>query len=328
VNVKKCCCKFNIFVKKHTITAMRRRGALFLTYMVCLSFGWFAQQVPDTAFQYPVPSPAYPYGTGPMVLIDRGHNNFHTRSGGFRGFASLLEQDGYHTGDLNSRVTGPEMLNGCRILVIANALDSSNLQRWILPTTSAFGKEEIERIRNWVREGGSLLLIADHMPFAGAANKLARAFGFEYINGFAFTGENTWPPSVFSRRDSNLRKSPVTDGFRPGERIDSLVTFTGSAFYAPDLSTPILCFKKGNESIQPDTAWRFNLKTPREDLKGYFQGAVMKVGKGRIAVFGEAAMFTAQLVNGTVRVGFNSELAPQNGQFILNLVHWLDGWKP
>lgn len=307
---------------------IRREITLFLILMVSLPAGLFAQQQPDTSFRYPIPSPAYPIGTGPLVLIDQGHNNFHTRTGGFIAFARLLEQDGYRTGDLDTRITGDDILKECRILVIANALDSSNIRRWILPTPSAFGKEETERIKTWVREGGSLLLIADHMPFAGAANKLARAFGFEYINGFAFTGNNTWPPSVFSRRDSNLLKSTITEGFRTGERIDSVITFTGSAFYAPDLSTPVLCFKKGNESIQPDTAWRFNFKTPREDLKGYYQGAVMKVGKGRIAVFGEAAMFTAQLVNGNVRVGFNSELAPQNGQFILNLIHWLDGWKP
>ncbi len=307
---------------------IRREITLFLIYMICFPVGLFAQQQPDTSFRYPIPAPAYPSGTGPLVLIDQGHNNFHTRTGGFIAFARLLEQDGYRTGDLSTRITNTGMLDSCRILVIANALDSSNLQRWILPTPSAFSKEETGIIKSWVKAGGSLLLIADHMPFAGAANKLAKAFGFEYINGFAFTGENTWPPSVFSRRDSNLQRSLVTDGFRPGERIDSVVTFTGSAFYAPDLCTPILCFKKGNESIQPDTAWRFSLKTPREDLEGYYQGAVMKVGKGRIAVFGEAAMFTAQIVNSRTRVGFNSELAPQNGQFILNLIHWLDEWKP
>jgi hypothetical protein len=48
-------------------------------------------------------------------------------------------------------------------------------------------------------------------------------------------------------------------------------------------------------------------------------------GKGKVAVFGEAAMFTAQIANGTLKAGFNSELAPKNAQFTLNLIHWLHG---
>ncbi|MGB0915797.1 MAG: hypothetical protein ACPGVI_06975, partial [Crocinitomicaceae bacterium] len=43
-------------------------------------------------------------------------------------------------------------------------------------------KEEITFIKNWVKKGGKLVLIADHMPFAGAANDLAKAFGFEFCD--------------------------------------------------------------------------------------------------------------------------------------------------
>lgn len=53
-------------------------------------------------------------------------------------------------------------------------------------------------------------------------------------------------------------------------------------------------------------------------------GAVMKYGMGKIAVFGEAAMFTAQKRNNDA-VGFNAPQALKNLQFILNLFHWLAG---
>ena len=33
---------------------------------------------------------------------------------------------------------------------------------------------------------------------------------------------------------------------------------------------------------------------------------------------------TAQVVNGNFKVGINSDAAPQNAQFVLNLVRWLD----
>lgn len=38
----------------------------------------------------------------------------------------------------------------------------------------------------WVESGGRLLLIADHMPLAGSAAKLAAAFGASFTDGFAY----------------------------------------------------------------------------------------------------------------------------------------------
>jgi hypothetical protein len=56
------------------------------------------------------------------------------------------------------------------------------------------------------------------------------------------------------------------------------------------------------------------------------QGAYKSNGKGKVAVFGEAAMFTAQLAGPEQRrIGMNSDLAPQNYKLVLNVIHWLDG---
>ena len=47
--------------------------------------------------------------------------------------------------------------------------------------------------------------------------------------------------------------------------------------------------------------------------------------KGRVAIFGEAAMFTAQLAGrNQFKVGMNSDEAPENYKLLLNVVHWLD----
>lgn len=284
-----------------------------------------AQQVPDTVFTWVNHHPAHPTGTGPLVLIDEAHNNFHTARGGFYPFAKLSREDGYRVDDLPTRVTNEEVLMSCRILVIANALDSSNLEAWRLPTPSAFTPAEIVQIRKWVWNGGRLFLIADHMPFAGAACELGKAFGFEFLNGFAFTGQQTWPPSLFTTACGNLLESPVIDGKNGSGPVDTVATFTGSAFLIPDGAIPLLRFKETSYSLQPETAWQFREDTPRQNLAGYFQGALLSYGKGKVAVFGEAAMFTAQIVNGTIKVGFNSEVAPQNAQFTLNVLHWLNG---
>jgi hypothetical protein len=298
---------------------------LLFAFQFISSLSSNAQQVPDTSYRFTIHQPAYTQGKGPLILIDEAHHNFHTRTGGFLPFARLMEQDGYRVKSLDRTITGTEVLKGCNILVIVNSLNEVNADNWVLPTPSAFSKEEIEIIKQWVQNGGSLFLVADHMPFAGAATDLGKAFGFEFINGFAKTGEAFWPPSVFSRQKGTLQDSPVTRGLKENEKIDSVVTFTGSAFKVPEHSVRVLSFKDENISLQPDTAWRFNNTTKQQKLKDCQQGALLNSGKGKVAVFGEAAMFTAQLVNGNFRVGFNSGLAPQNAQFALNLIHWLDG---
>lgn len=305
---------------------MTKQTKITATVLVlALSISVAAQQVPDTSFVFPVGHPAYQPWKGPVIYIDEAHHNFHTRDGGFLPFARLLERDGYRVDKLDKTITSIEILKNCKILVIANALNAINAQNWVLPTPSAFTPEEIETIKSWVEKGGSLFLIADHMPFAGAAYELGKAFGFEFLNGFAFTGNGSWPPSTFPLKNKTLAESPVTMGDNNSEKIDSIATFTGSAFKPAKGSIPVLRFLDEHYSLQPDTAWSFNGNTPKQNLGGYCQGALLKTGKGRIAVFGEAAMFTAQIANGTLKAGFNSETAPDNAQFLLNLIHWLDG---
>ena len=60
-------------------------------------------------------------------------------------------------------------------------------------------------------------------------------------------------------------------------------------------------------------------------LDGRAQGLAMPFGKGRIAVFGEAAMFSAQVATfdgQSMRMGMN---VPGNDdrQLALNVMHWL-----
>ncbi len=285
-----------------------------------------AQQEPDTVYSYAIKNSAYPKGKGSVIFIDEAHNNFHTRTGRFLPFAKLLSDDGYQVKSLADSTSKKNVLGGCKILVISNPLHASNSNKWELPTPSAFTNGEVTAIKEFVFAGGSVLLIADHMPFAGAAEELAKVFGFEFLNGFARSANRTWPPSVFSFNRNNLNESIITIGTKDYERIDSVATFTGSAFKIPKEAIPILCFTKEDVSLQPKVAWSFDANTPSVNLQNYYQGALLKFGKGRIAVFGEAAMFTAQIANGN-KVGINSPAAPQNAQFVLNLIHWLDGLK-
>lgn len=281
------------------------------------------QQVADTLFRPAVAPPAYPPGLGPLVLLDEAHTNFHTIDGRYRAFARLLRQDGYVVAPQTSRFT-PAALDGATVLVIANALAKLNETAWTLPTPSAFDRGEIAAVRDWVEHGGSLLLIADHMPFPGAAEDLAASFGIRFANGFAMDSTLESAPMVFRRTDGSLAQHTITEGRHESERVDSVVTFTGQAFRLDGPGTPLLILPHDAVLLLPTTAWEFSDRTPRLSASHLLQGAALEVGPGRVAVFGEAAMFTAQ-VRGPQRVpmGMNVAAADQNPQFLLNVMHWL-----
>jgi hypothetical protein len=132
-------------------------------------------------------------------------------------------------------------------------------------------------------------------------------------------------PYVFRRADGTLVDHPITRGRAEAERIDSVVSFTGEAFEG-EPHPPLLRFGPDVVSLMPDTAWRFKDDTPTIDVSGWYQGAVRLLEEGRVAVFGEAAMFSAQLAGpNRMPMGMNHPGAPQNAQFLLNVVHWLSG---
>lgn len=280
-------------------------------------------QVADTAFQPPVGMPMYAAGEGPLILLDEAHNNFHTMDGRYQTAVRILRQDGFTVEPLREPFT-PEALAGADLLLIANALADENVQAWRLPTPSAFSEAEISAVRSWVETGGALLLIADHMPFPGAAADLAAVFGAHFLNGFATDSTGAADLFMFRRSERTLASHPVSDGRRVEERVDSVLSITGQAFSVDPPLEPILLVPQGTIVLLPDEAWRFSAETPVRDGQGLAQGAVGIWQEGKVAFWGEAAMFTAQ-VSGEERrpMGMNLPEARQNAQLLLNLVHWL-----
>lgn len=283
----------------------------------------FSQQVADTTFNPKISIPEYKRGEGSVVFIDEGHYNFHTKSGRYKAFATLLERDGYNVQEYRGEFKKDNLEKG-KILVISNALNIINEQNWFLPTPSAFTESEINSVQQWVFNGGSLFLIADHMPMAGAASDFAKAFGFEFTNGFVMDTISGGP--AFFRRDNNtLSGNSITNGRNDNERVEQVASFTGQGFKIPTDATSILTFREKYVNLLPDTAWVFDENTVIFNAGGLSQGAFKKYGKGRVVVFGEAAMFTAQLAGpNKIKMGMNNEVAPENYKLLLNIIHWLD----
>jgi len=287
-------------------------------------------QVPDKSYKPTVIDPAYQAREGPLVCLDEAHNNFHTLENRFWAFGELLRRDGYVIESSREKFSG-SVLERCLVLVIANAqLEGLDWGEYPYPTPSGFTDEEIEAVQTWVNDGGSLLLIADHMPLAGVAAKLASAFGVEFKDGFAVAGFDDAEsrdaafgiPTIFSIDTNTLIQSPITEGRNQNESVTSIRSFTGQAFQAPDSAQPLMVLPDDFLLLMPQKAWEFGPNTKIIPAGGWLQGAVKSYGSGRAAFFGEAAMFTAQLTDNQPS-GMNAPMAEQNFQFVLNVVHWL-----
>jgi hypothetical protein len=281
----------------------------------------FSQQIADTLYNPEVPNPVYEYGEGPVIFIDEGHHNFHTKNGRYKAFSILLERDGYRVEEYKGGFVKEELVKG-KIMVISNASPDENTSS---NDPSAFTKSEIEAMRQWVFEGGRLFLIADHNPAAGAAIDLATVFGFEFTNGTALNMHNRGP-GIFKKENKTLADCSITKGRNSDETVEQVTSFTGQAFKIPNDATSILTFNADFENFLADTAGVSNNNWIRYSVEGWSQGAYRKYGKGRVVAFGEAAMFTAQLGGPEkTKVGMNSDIASENYQLLLNIIHWLDG---
>ena len=288
--------------------------------ILLLAIPVFAQQQPDPQFDTSVENPAYKK-EGPRVAFDEAHHNFHTAEGRYKPFVDLLLNDGYRV-VRNRQPFTKTSLNSFKVLVISNALGAEEDDDEGADS-SAFTDEEIQAVHDWVKGGGSLLLIADHAPFGGAAAALATRFGVDSSKGYTFDKENSVAGSpshlIFSRENKLLTSHPITEGRNDNEKVNLLRSFTGQSFKGPDGSAAIL---KLSDGATDSPTFDSPTSTP---AAGRAQAIALKFGKGRVVVQGEAAMLSAQ-VSGPEnrRMGMNVP-GNDNRQYALNLMHWLSG---
>lgn len=298
-----------------------RIGLYFLSCALLLSAGVTAlgQQIADAHFNTRVEKPAYSKNY-PRVMFDEAHNNFHTASGRYKPFAELLFSDGYQV-VVNRKPFAKESLKTFKVLVIANALGAEDMDE-DGADQPAFSKEEAEAVHDWVRDGGSLLLIADHAPFGAAAESLAQRFNVSMSKGWVRDPEHIQPGGrslVFSRENKLLLDHPITQGRNETERIDRVQTFTGQALKGAEGAMSFL--KLGERATDsPDPTSEQGVS-----VAGQSQGLAIKFGKGRVVMMGEAAMLSAQVTGPENRpMGMNVP-GSDNKQLVLNIMHWLTG---
>jgi hypothetical protein len=299
---------------------MSSRCLLILALVAALEITATGQQQADSNFDASVTHPAYPK-THPRILFDEAHNNFHTAAGRYKPFVDLISNDGYQVVP-NKQKFATETLKEFQVLVIANALGSPNADA-IEASDPAFTQSECDAVREWVRNGGALLLITDHAPAAAAAAILSASFGVEMSK--AYTGDPanfqrialdvSW--IMYSRENKALGDHAITRGRDDSERISRVLSFTGQSLKGPQGSTPLLKLSDAAYDV-------FDGNKPQQaklsPAAGRSQAVALEFGKGRVVVFGEAAMLTAQEKN----FGMNYP-GIDNRQLALNVMRWLTG---
>ena len=317
---------------------MARGWAAAAAFLV-VSSSVAAQQVVDTTFSPRLrAAPSFPLGRGPAVTIDEAHHNLHTASGRYRPFVRLLEADGFVVRPGAARFDSAS-LAPVRVLVIANAVAERNMALGRLAVAGVLGVRAAMRSRRWWR--GFVAVgrccsspIISRSPAPRTASRAHSACISRTASRCRRPGPDARTgdyPIVF-RRDAGLVRHPIIDGRSAAERVDSVVSFTGSAFRlgsAAERPRELMRLPASTRVRLPVVAWQFSDSTPEIRGDGMLQGATLRFGRGRVAVFGEAAMFSAQ-IKGAERVpmGMNAPEARDNPQFVLNTLHWLVGLLP
>ena len=301
------------------------------------------QQVIDPDFKAIVEKPAY-QRMGPTVAIDEAHDNFHTAGGQYRPFADLLRSDGYKV-IASTRKFETGVFAGVDVLVIANARNLAGLAAGDL-SRPAFTASECDVVRDWVRAGGSLLLISDHAPFGHAAASLSERFGVTMGKGWAFdtgaTPDTITTQLVFSRANGLLGSHPLLSGRDPSEEVKTIRSFTGQSLGIPPGAVALMTLSATErEAATPDDLYaeaQARSAVPAEkagsrsvSVAGRAQGLAMRFGSGKVIVLGEAGLLSAQVVTvpdgnatRTFKMGMNVT-GNDDRQFALNALHWLSG---
>jgi hypothetical protein len=306
-------------------------GAAAAILIAATVFGYLTLRDPsyDRSFDTRIVSPAYPSG-GPVVLYDEGHLNTHTSSSGYRPLAELMRSDGY-TLHVTSEPLTAERLGGVAVLALVLARGSNDAN-----DGPAYSDAEIAAIEQWVRAGGSLLLVTDHWPYGPAVSGLAARFGVSMGGGMAedpIHHDSARGDShlIYSAENGLLHDHPIVRGRNASERVQRVLTFTGQSLQGPAEAVAFLALSDSATERPPGPAtvdrtsgdvrisMEYGAPAP---ARGRAQGIALEVGAGRVVVLGEAGMLRAQRDKRGLHVGMNV-VGYDNRQLAINIMRWL-----
>jgi WD40 repeat protein len=178
----------------------------------------------------------------------------------------------------------------------------------------AFTGRECEAVIRWVSEGGALLLITDHAPWATPSQCLADEFGVTMSNSNGTIDPDNYLPEGnmgwldLTRVAGLVGDHPITNGRNSEERINRVVTFYGQSLLGPGDFTSLLRLSESAVDLVEGGN--------RVTAAGRSQALAGLVEEGRVVVLGEAMML---MEAGLTRADAD------NQQLALNILRWLSG---
>ena len=293
------------------------------------------QQFSQASSGVPASRPTYQSVTGPVIAIDETHKNTTTYAR-YPILVELLKDDGYRPRPLTQPISGAALADVGVLVIVDPAVSLS--------------ADEVSATVAWLTGGGSAVMVVDHYPLVNA--RLTAALSVQsWPEGAAVVRTDLCRPEVrnppctppdpdgnrsamniffwrtdsfpgrepmlaqagsggglaYQSADAILAKHAITEGRGPAERIRRVVTFSGSAFQASPGAQPLLTLPRSSVLLGP------SLGMP---IEGWLQGAVVEVGKGRLAVFADSGILSGG-------VPADKDQFIDNRQFVLNVMHWL-----
>ena len=271
----------------------------------------------DPNFAAKIEKPRYEAQRGPLIVVDKGHNNFFTATGLIKPLLDLLESDGYRI-DFSDGKVDVAALDRADIFLVITPM-SSAYNDFEDEFTEAYSTEEVLVLERWVRNGGSLIVFSEHFPFDIAVSGLLEVFGISTSVGVTidhdFSNENAG--EIVFERDRLEKSHPIVAGKRSVKKVAS---YGGSALRGVGY-TNIL--KLSGHAMNVSRNWLGVEGGPMGN--GNSQGLAGFHGEGRVAAFGDSNGFAAMIFEGNDSedfVGMNDE-AYDWRNLVLNTFDWL-----
>ena len=292
----------------------------------------------DDAYTPPTPSalglpPRTAARGAPLVLVDASHQNDYSVAVGFAPLARLLAADGMRVRDAPEPPPRALAAADARVYVTAG-IDAER---------SSWTAAEAAATLGWVRRGGGLLLLLDHQPQTRTYAELTSALGVHPHDGYvARRRHGCWSigdcctfadgAATFSGADGPLAATSHAIGrLAFGANKSEVRTFVGCAFPPVASAAPLLVLGSGGggeyASWSTRRSWEFDRPLDRRSVAGWWQGAALRVGAGRVVVMcdqswpSSAAFLKADGAGGAAGGIFSAH----NARFAAATFRWLAG---
>ncbi len=238
------------------------------------------------------------------ILFDTAHNEMLTpKDDDFSEFTNLIKTLGFTIVEQTYDTINKDLLKAIDVLVIGN------------PISSYFSKIEINIIVDFIREGGSLLVISeygsDFLQKTNLNDLLGTNFGIFFEKNILKGNfdENQNCSSILSIQ--NFENNKMTNQLR------EIIIGGTCSFLINKLANPLLSLKGNNfwtEEYDANTESWIREKTVYSQ-NNLIIAAYREYGRGKIFALGDIDIFTND-----INIGINTK---DNRKFITNIFNWL-----